>query len=74
MFPTPDNDPDYFVKSIIKNIGSWDKNIEAHLTHCKECKSVLAVSLNVAIKNMMNDPTIQKAMNIMAIHMKNIGA
>ena len=71
---TPENDPDFFLNSLIKNISGYDDKVGQHLTHCKECKSVLTVALNIALKNMMKDPKLVEAFAILGKHLDHLGA
>jgi len=71
---SPEDDPDFFLKSLIKNIGGTDPKIGNHLDHCKECKSVLTVALNIALRNMMKDPKLQQAFQYLARHLDPLGA
>jgi len=71
---SPEDDPDFFLNGLIKNISGYDDKVGNHLKHCPECKSVLTVALNTAIKNMMKDPIILRAFSLLAKHTDNLGA
>ena len=71
---SPEDDPDFFLNGLIRNIAGFDDKVGNHLSHCKECKSVLTVALNVSIKNMIKDPKILQAFEYLSKHVDHLGA
>jgi len=68
-----EDDPDFLLNGLIKNIAGFDDRVGKHLSHCNECKSVLTVALKIAIKNMMKDPKLSEAFLILGKHLDHLG-
>jgi len=67
------DDPDEFLNLVIASMGNQQPAIKDHFMKCKECRSVLFGCLNVAIRNMMRDPILNKGFALAAQHINDLG-